>query len=62
MRVLAYQLPVSRSGSADTNSTRGRVASGIDALLYARRTASARMVGLTSGQWVKPMNTSVSGP
>src|SRR5690606_29951234 len=46
----------------DTNSTRGRVASGRPSHCFCAMASSARVVGHTSGQWVKPRNTTVQWP
>ena len=53
---------VSRSGSTDTNRTRGRTPSGSVSHSACARASSASVVGQTSGQWVKPRNTSVQWP
>ncbi|MDT4890042.1 hypothetical protein FQZ97_1268280 [compost metagenome] len=50
---------VSRSGSTDTNSTRGRVESGRSFHCACAWASSASVVGQTSGQKVKPRKTSV---
>ena len=50
---------VSRSASTETNSTRGRIETGIASQDFCALASSASVVGQTSGQCVKPRKTMV---